>query len=266
MEKGRLFMLDNTVRKGDRIKLIAIQGEENTKKEASYYSRVIEIMDSNRIKVAMPIVNGKYVVLDSLKQYKMEFITRKGIFACEARIIRRFKEKLNFFVVFELMSELEKLQRREYYRLECVFDIRFRRSMDGNIMQKDEDDDDNAVEQREDEQVEGQEPKLVYKKRKVPWHAAIVTNISGGGVRFNSREALNKGEKVLLKMHLKFDDDEGDYEIPARVIHSAEVPNRPDIFEARVQFTDISTQDREDIIRFVFDEERRIRRRKKGLV
>lgn len=262
-------MLSNTLRMGDRIKLTAVQGEESTKKEASYYSRVVEMMDSNRIKVSMPIINGKYVVLDSLKKYRMEFITRKGIFACDARIIRRFKEKLNFFVVFELMSELEKLQRREYYRLDCVFDIKFRRSMDGNIYQKDDDMEESDGKEEyihEEEEDEVQEPKLVYHKRKVPWHTAIVTNISGGGVRFNSREALNRGENVLLKLHLTFSDGEGDYEVPAKVIHSCEVPNRPDIFEARVQFTDISTRDREDIIRFVFDEERRIRRRKKGLV
>lgn len=253
-------MLSNIVRTGDKIKLTGIQGEENTRKEASYISRVVEIMDSNRIKAAMPIIDGKNVILDSLRKYKIEFMTRKGIFACDAKIVRRFKEKVSFFVVFEMMSELEKLQRREYYRLECILDIKFRRSMEGNIFE------DENKEEEITHKNEENEPDLVFIRRKVPWHAAIITNISGGGVRFNSREALNRGEIVLLKMHLKFDDGEGDYEIPAKVVHSAEVPNRPEIFEARVQFTDISTQDREDIIRFVFDEERRIRRRKKGLV
>lgn len=245
-------MLSETVRLGDKIKIILVEGEENRERKASYNSRIVEIMDSNRIKASMPIVNGKYVVLDSLKQYNIEFITKKGMFECQARIVRRFKEKMKFFVVFEIMSELEKLQRREFYRLECVFDIKYRRSLEGNIYAKENEDD--------------QEVALGYEKRKTPWHAAIVTNISGGGARFNSREALRKGENVLLKMHLKFDDGEGDYEIPAKVIHSAEVPNRPDIFEARVQFTDITTKDREAVIRFVFDEERRIRRRKKGLI
>lgn len=254
-------MFSNTVKTGDRIKIIVLQEEDNTEREASYNSRIVEIMDSNKIKAIMPIVDGKYVVLESLNKYRLEFITKKGMFECQAKIIRRFKEKLKFFVVFELMSELEKLQRREYYRLECVFDIKYRRSMEGNIYAKDE-----ADLEYEDESEEETESKLIYKKKQVPWHAAIVTNISGGGVRFNSREILRKGEHVLLKMHLKFDDGEGDYEIPAKVIHASEVPDRPDIFEARVQFTDITPHDREAIIRFVFDEERRIRRRKKGLI
>lgn len=256
-------MLSDTVRLGDKIKIFFNDGEENREKKASYNSRIVEIMDSNRIKASMPIINGKYVVLDSLKPYNIEFITKKGMYGCQARIVRRFKEKMKFFVVFEMMSELEKLQRREFYRLECVFDIKFRRSLDGNIYEKNDEEDKKIT----TEIVENdQEVKLVYEKKKVPWHAAIVTNISGGGVRFNSREFLRKGENVLLKMHLKFDDSEGDYEIPAKVIHSSEVPERQNIFEARVQFTNIATKDREAIIRFVFDEERRIRRRKKGLM
>lgn len=254
-------MFSNTVGTGDRIKIIVLQEEDNTEREASYNSRIVEIMDSNRIKAMMPIVNGKYAMLDSLNGYRIEFITKRGMFECQARIVRRFKEKMKFFVVFELMSELEKLQRREYYRLECVFDIKYRRALDGDIYAKDKPD-----LEFEGDSLEGEEGKLVYKKEPVPWHAAIVTNISGGGVRFNSRELLRKGEHVLLEMKLKFDDGEGVYLIPSKVIHASEVPDRPDIFEARVQFTDIKPQDREAIIRFVFDEERRIRRRKKGLI
>lgn len=253
-------MLNDIVRMGDRIHIIFIDGEEKREKEVCLNSRIVEIMESNRIKVAMPSVNGKYVVLDSLKDYNLEFITKKGMFECHARIIRRFKEKAKFFVVFELMSELEKIQRREYYRLECVFDIKYKRSLEGNIHEKDE-----GV--RKVTYNEGDEEReLVYQKKQAPWHAAIVTNISGGGARFNSREALRKGENVLLQMHLKFDDGEEDFEIPAKVIFSGEVQGHSDIFEARVQFTDITPQERESIIRFVFDEERRIRRRKKGLV
>ena len=256
-------MLSNLIQTGDRIKIIFLEEKENRKREVSYNSRIIEFIDSNKIKVSMPIKNGKYAVLDSLEDYYIAFVTSKGMFECQARIIKCFKENMKFFVVFEIVSELEKIQRREYYRLKCVFDINFRRSLDGNIYAKDSDEDKKIT---VDYVEEGQQKQLVYEKKKVPWHAAIVTNISGGGMRFNSRESLRKGEKVLLKMHLKFDDSEEDYEIEAKVIHSSAVQNRQDTYEACVQFTNISSRDREAIIRFVFAEERRIRRRKKGLI
>ena len=94
MEKGRVHMLSDTVRLGDKIKIFFNDGEENREKKASYNSRIVEIMDSNRIKASMPIINGKYVVLDSLKPYNIEFITKKGMYGCQARIVRRFKEKM----------------------------------------------------------------------------------------------------------------------------------------------------------------------------
>lgn len=254
-------MLNNIVRNGDFIKLTENNDENIRKRQTNYKCRVVEVMGANRVKATMPVVNGRSVILDSLKRYTLEFITQKGMYQCEAKIVRRFKEKLNFFVVFEMMSELEKLQRREYYRLECVLEIKFRRSLEGNIYAKDEPE--NKVRRVIDEET-GEE--LVLEKKVAPWHAAIATNISGGGVRFNSREALRKGELVMLKLHLKYDDGEDDFDLPAKVVYSSEVPERDDIFEARVQFLDITPQDRENIIRFVFDEERRIRRRKKGLV
>ncbi|SES63101.1 flagellar brake protein [[Clostridium] polysaccharolyticum] len=255
-------MLNDIAQIGDRIHIIFIDGEEKREREVCLNSRLAEIMGTNIIKAPMPIVNGKYVVLDSLRPYNLEFITKKGMFECHARIIRHFKEKAKFFAVFELTSELEKIQRREYYRLQCVFDIKYKRSMEGNIYEKD----DKEKVRRVVYKVGDEEKELVYEKKQAPWHSAIVTNISGGGVRFNSREALRKGENVLLQMHLKFDDGEEEFEVPAKVIFSGEVQERSDIFEARVQFRDITHRERESIIRFVFDEERRIRRRKKGLV
>jgi len=251
-------MLKDVVQTGDKIKLTAIQGEENKEKEASFNSRVVEVMEPNSIKALMPNANGRSVILDSWKKYNLKLMTQGGIFQCEARIIRRFKEKLNFFVVFEIMSELEKLQRREYYRLECMLKITYCRAKDGNGYTKEEKSAYTGNEETKD--------KHISEHKRDCWHAAIATNISGGGIRFHTKQALVKGEGLLLRMHLQFDDGEGDYEIPAKVVCSAEVPNRPGIFEARVQFVGIKAQDREDIIRFVFDEERRIRRRKKGLV
>lgn len=248
-------MYEYVVRTGEKFTLKVLKGEEKTEKEASYQSRVVEIMDSKTFKAAMPMVNGNYILLDSLRRYKIEFIDKKGIFECDARILRRFKEKLNFFVVFEIISELEKVQRREYYRLECLFNIKYRRAIEGDLYDKDED---KVVEYKN---LEG-ETEMVFRKRKVPWHSAIVTNISGGGLRFNSNHILNVGENVLLRMHLKFHDGESDFEVPARVVYAAEIEEHPGIYETRVQFVNIKPQVREEIIRFVFDEERRLRRKK----
>lgn len=222
-----------------------------SKENTIYYSRVVQILDENKIKVAMPMVNGNYTVLGFLEKYRIEFFTKKGIYRCDGKVVSRFKDTRAYYLVFELLTEFEKLQRREYYRLDCLLQIKFKRSMEGNIYKKT-----GTPTYADEEQVE---------KEEALWHPAVMTNVSGGGAKFNSAEKMNRGEKILLKMHLTYDNGEKDFLIPAEVISSNEVNYREDVVETRVQYVDISVRQREEIVRFVFDEERRIRKRKKGL-
>lgn len=248
-EKGRRLL---------RIEERSIEGqsyglaEENT----IYYSRVVQILDENKIKVAMPMVNGKYTVLGFLEKYRIEFFTKKGIYRCDGKVVSRFKDTRTYYLVFELLTEFEKLQRREYYRLDCLLQIKFKRSMEGNIYKKENS---RTYADKAQEEQEAAEQEAL-------WHPAVMTNISGGGAKFNSAEKMNRGEKILLKMHLTYENGDKDFEIPAEVISSSEVNYREDVIETRVQYVDISVRQREEIVRFVFDEERRIRKRKKGLI
>ena len=244
-------MVMDILRGGEKLRLTKIHNEPVKKPEKSYNSKVVQILEGNMIQTSMPMENGKYLLLNVLERYNMEFVTKAGVFRCQGKIVRRFREKISLYVVFELLTEFEKLQRREYYRLECLLDIKFKRAREIYI-------DDRAG---EDESA----LMLADKEEDVSWKVGIATNISGGGMRFHSREQLNKGERILIKMRLVFDEIVKEYSVPGNVIVCSEVQNRPGVFETRVQFVDINRQDREEIIRFVFEEERRIRQKKKRM-
>jgi len=251
-------MVMDILKGGEKIRLTRIHNGPKKMPEKSYSSRVVQILEGNMIKAVIPVDNGKAMVLDAIERYNMEFYTKRGIFQCEGKVVRKFREKISLYVVFELLTEFEKLQRREYYRLECLLDIKFKRSMDISKLKLEE----SEASDEEKKDVSNAEQK--NDAQDSSWKVGIATNISGGGLRFNSREQLNKGERVLVKMRLVFDDMVKEYTVPGSVIVCNEVPSRPGIYEARVQFVDINRQDREDIIRFVFEEERRIRQKKKG--
>jgi len=53
-----------------------------------------------------------------------------------------------------------------------------------------------------------------------------------------------------------------DYEIVGKVLSVREVANRPGEYEHRVQYVNLDNDTREEIIKFIFEEERRIRRNK----
>lgn len=51
----------------------------------------------------------------------------------------------------------------------------------------------------------------------------------------------------------------------AKILVSIEVENKPGSYEHRAQYINIDTSEREEIIRFIFEEERKRRKREKGL-
>ena len=54
------------------------------------------------------------------------------------------------------------------------------------------------------------------------------------------------------------------YSILSRIISTREVPNKKHTYEHRVKFEDISSKERELLIKFIFEEERRYRKNEKG--
>ena len=55
-----------------------------------------------------------------------------------------------------------------------------------------------------------------------------------------------------------------EYKLLGRVLYSEELASRPGSYEHRIQFVNIMNDERESIIKFIFEEERKIRRREKG--
>ncbi len=83
-------------------------------------------------------------------------------------------------------------------------------------------------------------------------------------MRFVSKHTYEQGSLICCKLNLLQNDDYKEYTITARVISSREVGNRQGLFEHRVQYVNMEALDREEIIRYIFEEERRIRKRKTG--
>ena len=93
-----------------------------------------------------------------------------------------------------------------------------------------------------------------------------MTDISGGGARFTSHVRFDPREYVLLKVVLPLQSGNQELILKACVISSQMLINRVGLFENRVEFSEVDLSQREAIIRYVFEEERKQRRREKGLV
>lgn len=256
--------MDNSiVNVGDKIDLIELSPKKNGEKhpEKQYVSSLLEEPDGNEMKISMPIDSGKIIPLPVGGKYLMVFYTQKGLYQCKCEIIKRYKEERMFVMIVRTFTALERNQRREFFRLNCIIDILYRAvSTEEIVLQKrvesgrflNDDDRKNCLQKLEQLQNDF-------------LHEGVVTDISGGGLRFNSTKELEKDKELVVKIVLPADEGEFGLNLHAEVISSIANPNHHNSFDNRLRFVNLEDEDREKIIKFVFAQERKNLRREKGL-
>ena len=97
----------------------------------------------------------------------------------------------------------------------------------------------------------------------LPLKQSVIVDISGGGLRFLSTQRYEPGSLIYCSYHLMYNGEHKKYEVISRVISAIELDNRKGTFEHRVQFYDLDPTIREEIIKYIFEEERRNRLKRK---
>jgi c-di-GMP-binding flagellar brake protein YcgR len=97
------------------------------------------------------------------------------------------------------------------------------------------------------------------------WDDAKILDISGGGAKLIQRNNLEKNEVVKLKFVVSVLDESLFFNLFARILGSANFKGRSDLYEQRLEFMKISQENRDKIIRFIFENERMARAKETGL-
>ncbi len=234
------------ISEGDKIEFTDILSPDDLmegKKSNKYVSQVFDFTENGNIKVAMPILRGRLIPLTKGAKYEAFFYTSRGLFQCRALVVDRYKSGNIYTVEIELKSELQKYQRRQYYRLEKVIPIKYSQLSEINYVK-------------------------MIKTRKFPeemmdssiYENGMSADISGGGMRFVGNKKIEKDDKVLIVFDVSSENVQTQFHLPASVILSFELPNRVNFFEHRVEFENISKEYREILIRYIFEEERKQRK------
>ncbi|MGN0247717.1 MAG: flagellar brake protein [Lachnospiraceae bacterium] len=235
--------LTELVRPGEKIDIMAVErailGSSSDKKV--YSSKVYDILDDDQLEIFMPMEGSKLILLPKDGQYQFCFYTQKGLYQCFVRIADRYKSNNVYILLAEVTSELEKFQRREYYRYSINLPLKAR-----TLMEEEEKD----LEKNNFHMQQG----LMMKK-------CEIRDISGGGLKFVSQTAFTEGEQIALLFSLNSHGKETVYELAGEVLSCRENDNQKGEFEHRLKFTGILRNQREAIIRFIFEEERKKRSR-----
>lgn len=258
--KGGRCMLSNIVTIGDKIDLVKLMSShENLEKPKQYLSKVLDLIDNMNAKIAMPMDHARIIPLEIGDKYQFYIYTKKGLYQCRGVITNRYKEEALYILEVQFTSDLEKYQRREYYRLSCILDIEYRPVTEEELRLTKEL---NKTEFHNDEEKQQIFDRL--DSLQSAWIPAVISEVSGGGARFNSRMIHEKGDIIKISITFHMHERIEDYELKAKVISSGLISNRSGLYENRVEFSEIEQEQRETIIKFVFEEERKLIRRERA--
>lgn len=233
---------------GCRVDLQAIQrstsSEEIEGPRRSHQSQVLDILSEDRIEISMPIEKSKLILLPVDGEYDLYFYSDNGLYQCYARVVDRYKNNSLYVLVMDLTSNLRRYQRREYYRFSCALEMNSR--------------------QLEEEEISVADKGVNSLIPELPLKSSVVVDISGGGLRFVANYAYEAQSMILCKYRLLIEGRVKEYSLLGRVLAVRELENRKGIYEHRVQYVNMDSEDREEIIKYIFDEERKTLKNQKG--
>lgn len=219
------------------------RGQQSAGQRKTYQSQLIDVLSEDRVEITMPMEKQKLVLLPVDGEFDLYFYSDNGLYQCYARVVDRYKNNSLYVLVLDLISNLRKHQRREYYRFSCALEMNSR-------------------------QLEEEEVALAGKAEDVlspqlPLKRSIIVDISGGGLRFVANYAYEVQSLILCKYDLLVNGETKEYNLVGKVLSVREIENRKGVFEHRVQYVNVDDTEREEIIKYIFDEERKTLRNQK---
>lgn len=205
---------------GLTVDLHVLEGEY----EGKYKTQVDEVGEK-RVSVLAPYQEREVVPLREGTRVEIVFWDDVASYAMETVIEQRIAVPVPIFVL-KLPDDIRRIQRRNFVRVDAFYPVSFQ---------------------------------VVLKTGLSDWLKGSMLDLSGGGMRFQTREKLDRSS--IIYSYLKLPT--GEIKTPARVCRVQPIEDTKK-YSVSVDFYQISERDRDSIIRCVFDIQREMR--KKGLV
>jgi c-di-GMP-binding flagellar brake protein YcgR len=242
--------MTNIINVGNKVDLRVMKHEQTSvgieNNYRTYKSKIFDIIDDNTIKLAMPIEGGNVKLLPLEQIFEIFFYTTNGLYQSKGKIINRLKENNIFVMIFEMTTPIQKNQRREYFRYNCTIDVKYCKisEYESSLI---------LVEEIED-----------VRNKKIVWEKGFIVDISGGGIRFTSSGEFNKNSYVLTKFNIVINHRMKEFCVVTKIISSEKIVNRNDQYENRGKYISMSPEETEQVVHYIFDEERKSRRNRKS--
>ena len=193
------------------------------------YASVVRAVSDDLVRIAVPSRDGTRLALEPGSTVFLYLDRGAYTYRFESRV--RAVEVDGDAVVLDAPSQVERKERRSFYRLEETLEPRYAALID----------------------AAGDELKRL--------EGAALLDISGGGLQLRTRDAVEAG--ASLRIILRLDDDQ-EIAICARVLSTVAPEAGRTFYRVHGQFIDIPKAYQERIVRFVFRKQVEQRQRSVG--
>ena len=185
------------------------------------FTTIVEkVVDDNHVCVKAPIHCGKFVKFNLDSQYKILFVTERGVVNHTAIPVEYLKAEGFNYVVFRVEVEGRRKQRREHFRFICDLKLKLTKIDKNNTAR---------------EELDG-----------------VTRDISAGGMRFDSNGELALASKVKIKMMLNNEL----FMSNGKILYKRFTPDSEYKYEYRLVFIAVSTSEKDKIMQYIFNEQR----------
>lgn len=209
---------------GSKVEILTYD-RNGLKKDKIYVSQFEQQLEDKLFKIATPIHEGKIVPMHIDQKVRIVYYTKKGIYAFDAVILQR-ESGLIPLLTIQKISEVKKVQRREYFRYDCILPFEY---------------------------------KLITDPQR---YEGLIKNISGGGICFITNHKFDGKSLIACFMNLEGDQ----FDCVGEVLRIMPSDNASYRYEVNVKFSKITDVNREKIVKYIFEEQRRIQKKQKGLI
>ena len=241
----------NQIMPGDKVDIRILQQVKQDKSSeiTTYISSVYDVQEDGTVILNMPTQAGKILLLPVKIRYEFIFTTSQGLFKAEGTVTERYKEKNFYLLKVGFSSALEKFQRREYYRLNCMIPVNYL-ILDDEIVK---------LNKMKEIHYAIQDHIEILKTKS----SGTMVDISGGGMRFVTDESLEGAKHLLLQFRLENEKIDVLIDVVGDIIRSEKIVDNNKFFN-RIQFHYKDSKCQESIIRYIFEEERILRKKEQG--
>lgn len=237
-------MASENIKPGDKIDIVLLHQKNDKVYKSSFY----DFLSPTEIEIGMPTFGGKMVLFQVGLACQFFFYTQKGIYTCDMVIKERYKKGNLYMLSAKITGPLKKHQRRDYFRVDCSLDFYY------YAVPKE------VAQLPTTEEIFEVISDLEYMEKV---RFAQSKDISGGGIRFMANEDIEVGSYVVSVIQLTNEKVDKTFYLVTEIIACDPIKELREKRMVRARFLYKEDKDREQVIRYVFEEDRCMRKKER---